>query len=107
MTTIDIDASKITDFDTFHEVFRNTLGFTDGYGNNMNAWIDCMRDIHEDTGMSNVLLPKNEPLVLKINSSSTIKEACPEVLEALASCTGHVNVHLYVHNLAPIYLLFV
>ena len=106
MTTVDVDASKITDFYTFHEVFKDTLGFIDGYGNNMNAWIDCMRDIHEDTGMSNILLPESEPLTLKINSSSTVKKACPEVLEALASCTGHVNVHLYERNLAPIYLLF-
>jgi RNAse (barnase) inhibitor barstar len=107
ITKIEIDGSRIVDFVSFHAVFKQAMGFLEGYGNNMNAWIDCMRDIHEDTGMSRVLLPDQESLVLQITSTSTIDESCPEVLETLSACTAFVNEHLKQNNQALIYLLFV
>ena len=51
-----IDGAAIKDFDSFHKVFKQALGFPGFYGSNMDAWIDCMGDIHDDTKMSNVLL---------------------------------------------------
>ena len=42
---ITIDGSEIKDWSSFHKVFRDEMDFFEGYGNNMNAWFDCMSDI--------------------------------------------------------------
>ena len=42
MPIVRIDASRITSWDTFHDVFAKDFGFPDFYGRNMDAWIDCM-----------------------------------------------------------------
>ena len=107
--TVTIDGSRITDFVSFHKVCKETFGFLDGYGENMDAWIDCMGDIHEDTGMSNILLPAETALVIEVINTNMIKESDPEIIEALSSCTAFVNserIQLHDKNFAPMYLLF-
>ena len=99
---IAINGAYITDYDAFHSEFKSILDFPDFYGANMNAWIDCMRDIHEDTGMTNLLLDPAQPLVLEIASTETIPA---EILNDLTSCTAFVNKYLHENNFAPIYLL--
>jgi hypothetical protein len=37
-----IDATSIRDWNSFHAVFKQAMGFPDFYGANMDAWIDCM-----------------------------------------------------------------
>lgn len=39
---IPVPTDRITDWDSFHAVFADCLGFPDDYGANMNAWIDCL-----------------------------------------------------------------
>ncbi len=39
---VNIPAGRIVDWDSFHDVFSETLGFPGFYGGNMNAWIDCL-----------------------------------------------------------------
>ena len=51
MPVIEVPASQINDWDTFHDTFAQTLGFPDFYGRNMNAWIDCLTYADEDDGM--------------------------------------------------------
>ncbi|TAH33848.1 barnase inhibitor [Candidatus Saccharibacteria bacterium] len=100
-----IDGSEIEDFDSFHRVFKQAMGFPEFYGNNMNAWIDCMGDIHEDTGMSNVLLAANQPLNLVILNTKIFNQTCPDVLAALVEDTAFVNDER-LQNQAPIRLIF-
>ena len=50
MPVIEVPASQINDWDTFHDTFAQTLGFPDFYGRNMNAWIDCLTYADEDDG---------------------------------------------------------
>lgn len=107
--TVSIDGSRIQNFDSFHQVFKEVFGFPEFYGENMNAWIDCMGDIHQDTGMSRVLLPGDTALIIEVTNTDHIKRRDPEVLEALADCTAFVNTERIKHfNTAhqPIYLLF-
>lgn len=102
-----IDGAEIKDFDSFHMVFKRVLGFPEFYGNNMNAWIDCMGDIHEDTGMSNVLLEPDQPLNLVILNSRIFSRTCPDVLTALIEDTAFVNSERNPgKTLAPIQLIF-
>jgi RNAse (barnase) inhibitor barstar len=44
-----VDASKIQDLTSFHEVFAQACNFPDFYGKNFDAWHDCLSDIHHDT----------------------------------------------------------
>jgi hypothetical protein len=52
-TRVSLDCTDIIDWDSFHKGIAKLLGFTDFYGKNMNAWIDCFTslDAPED-GMS-------------------------------------------------------
>ena len=40
---VTIDLRGITDTASFHAVFAETLGFPHFYGNNMDAWVDWLR----------------------------------------------------------------
>ena len=35
------DMPKITDYETFHDVFAEIFGFPGFHGRNLDAWIDC------------------------------------------------------------------
>lgn len=53
-----IDAGRIVDWPSFHEVFAETLGFQGLYGRNINAWIDCLSCLNEpEAGVTNVHAP--------------------------------------------------
>jgi hypothetical protein len=50
-----IDGSQLTDWESFHKVFAGVLGFPAFYGNNMDAWIDCMTSLDTpDDGMTTI-----------------------------------------------------
>jgi RNAse (barnase) inhibitor barstar len=38
MTLVKVDMGRIHDWDTFHTVFHEVLGFPGFYGRNMDAW---------------------------------------------------------------------
>ena len=42
-----LETAKIVDRASFHEAFKSLFGFLDGYGANMDAWIDCMSDLDD------------------------------------------------------------
>jgi hypothetical protein len=91
-TNIQVDATRITDWDSFHALFFGLLGFPGFYGRNMNAWIDCMTslDVPED-GMSSVHVAHGDTLVLCISGARDFKKRCPEIYDALVECSAFVN----------------
>ncbi|MGN6505182.1 MAG: barstar family protein [Tepidisphaeraceae bacterium] len=88
MPTVRLDASRLSDWDAFHTVFASEFGFPDFYGRNMNAWIDCMTDLSEDTGMTSVRGSATDPVVLYLNNTNAVPK---EIFEALVECAGFVN----------------
>ena len=89
---ISIDFSKIVDWQSFHAQFKEKMGFPDFYGNNMNAWIDCMSSINAPSdGMSSVLVSKCTTLDIVVIHTENAVEICPEVLQGLIECTAFVN----------------
>jgi RNAse (barnase) inhibitor barstar len=87
-----IPANKITDWETFHDVFQNALGFPDFYGRNMNAWIDCMTSMDAASdGLSTVNVLPGEILVLRIDDPFDFQRRCPEQYVALIECSAFVN----------------
>ena len=89
---VQIDGSKITDWESFHDHFFETLGFPEFYGRNMDAWIDCMTslDAPED-GMSSVHVTHGDTLLLCISGARDFKKRCPDIYAALVECSAFVN----------------
>lgn len=105
---VKIDGSRITDWGGFHDVFKEAFGFPDFYGHNLNAWIDCMGDLHEDTGMLNVTLPNSTALIIEVYNVDAIERSNREILQELASCTAFVNkerIKYETKDTAPIHLV--
>ena len=91
MADVHINGDLITDWPTFHRVFAEALGFPLFYGNNMNAWIDCLTYLREATGMARVVLTGAELLTLSISGTESLSKRCPEPLSALVECVAAVN----------------
>lgn len=87
-----IDLQKIKDWESFHEVFAEAMGFPGFYGENMNAWIDCMSYINEpEAGMSCITVKSGEILELELRGMRQFGEQFPEILCELVLCSGFVN----------------
>jgi RNAse (barnase) inhibitor barstar len=80
MRRVEIDATRIVDWDSFHSVFAETLGFPAYYGGNMDAWIDCMSDQIAGT-----------TLLVDVRNAEKFKQRLPAVFDALVECSGFVN----------------
>ncbi len=92
MKVIEIDSSHITNMQTFHSVFKSKLGFPEFYGNNMDAWIDCMTYIDDpDAKMTKIHILPGQTLKIILLNSDTLKSKHPEILLALSDCLKFVN----------------
>jgi hypothetical protein len=93
MAEVQIDLARIDDWNSFHELFAEVLGFPEFYGRNMNAWIDCMSDISSDAvvGMTRLQVPESEDLVLALSGSGDFADRCPQQYLALLRSTAAVN----------------
>jgi hypothetical protein len=89
---VKIDAGRIVDWDSFHDVFAEALGFPDFYGRNMDAWIDCMTCLDEpEAAMSDVHAPPGSVVTLVLDNLSVFAARCPAQYEALVDCAAFVN----------------
>jgi RNAse (barnase) inhibitor barstar len=93
MARFEIDASEIRDMSSFHEVFARTLKFFDGYGRNMDAWIDCMTDLHGPRALSSLNLPEGEEINIVLQGTQDLSQRRPEIIRELVECTAAVNRH--------------
>ena len=87
-----IDASRIKDWDSFHDLFAQTFGFPAFYGRNMDAWNDCMTYLDDsDAGMSSMHVAPGDVVVLCISAVTDLRRRCPEIYDALVECSAFVN----------------
>lgn len=92
MKRVCIDTNRISDWQSFHQVFKETLGFPDYYGANGNAWIDCMTYVDEpDLGITQITVAKGEILILEVPEPEKFKEVFPKQFEDLIMNTAFVN----------------
>ena len=91
-TRVVIDCRKITDSESFHEVFASTFGFPEFYGRTMDAWIDCFAHLDDplDT-MTTVHAPKGGMLVIHLKHVEDFAGRCPELYNDLLECAAFVN----------------
>lgn len=89
---VNIPTGRIVDWESFHDVFDEALGFPGYYGRNMNAWIDCLT-YADDTESGTVADPvaSGDLLTLSISDAAEFKRRCPEQFDALIECTAFVN----------------
>jgi hypothetical protein len=89
ITFVNIETSRIVDWDSFHTVFAEALGFPDFYGRNGNAWIDCL--IYDDDIMSIPFPPPGGLLAITLKDAVDFFGRCPEQVEAMLAWTAAVN----------------
>lgn len=92
MKRIKIPVDQIHDWPSFHRVFAATLGFPAFYGNNMDAWVDCMTSVDEaNDGMTSVTVEKGEFLTFELGECTAFAKRCPAQFEAILDSTAFVN----------------
>jgi RNAse (barnase) inhibitor barstar len=91
MATVRMETDAISDWQSFHETCKVVFGFSDFYGMNMNAWIDCMSYLDEDAAMTRFDLATGEKLHIEIASTESFNKRLPEIFEALVECTASAN----------------
>lgn len=87
--TARVQARRITDWDSFHSVFADTMGFPDFYGRNMNAWIDCMTYFNDN--MTRFSVPAGELFHLEVADAKDFAQRLPEVFKAFIEGAAFVN----------------
>ncbi len=90
--SVHIDAGRISDWNSFHDVFSEAFGYPGFYGRNMDAWNDCMTYLDEpEAGMTSVQVAPGDMVALCISGAQDFKKRCPEVYDALIECSAFVN----------------
>ncbi|WP_415376683.1 barstar family protein [Patiriisocius sp. Uisw_017] len=79
MQTFRIKGKRLKNWKTFHSEFKKEMNFPDYYGENMNAWIDCVDELTD------------EPTILQIDNGKYLKENEPELFNAILECGAFVN----------------
>lgn len=89
---VNIPNGRIVDWESFHDVFDEALGFPGFYGRNMNAWIDCLTHADDsESGMVANPVAGGDLLTLSIINAAEFQQRCPEQFDALIECTAFVN----------------
>ncbi len=92
MKVVKIDTRRITDWNTFDEVFQEAFGFPAFYGRNMNAWIDCMSSLDDPAaGMTTIHVQQGEVLVLQLDHVNDFSKRCPEQYAAIIEGAAFIN----------------
>jgi RNAse (barnase) inhibitor barstar len=91
MAHVTLDGAAIRDWPSFHTECRREFGFPDFYGNNMDAWVDCLSYLRDDDGMCKFRLGPDEVLLIDIQQAATLRAQAPEIVEELTFCVEAIN----------------
>ncbi|RJF97846.1 barstar family protein [Noviherbaspirillum saxi] len=97
MPAVQLDGRTMSDWAGFHRTCKAAFGFPEFYGNNMDAWIDCLSGLRDGDGMSSFVLHPDELLQIQILHSDVLRRDAPEILAALEECSAEVN-QLFAEN---------
>lgn len=91
MAHVRLDGTAITDWPTFHAQRREAFGFPDFYGNNLDAWVDCLSYLRDDDGMTKFHLAEDEVLEIEVANADALRKQAPELLEEVTFCIEGIN----------------
>jgi RNAse (barnase) inhibitor barstar len=97
MARVRVDAGHIKDWDSFHRSFSEVMGFPKGYGEDMDAWIECMSRVGE---LTRVTVEPGGLLVVEVGRSLGFRGRCPEQFAELVEVAAYVN-HRYAEEGLP------
>jgi hypothetical protein len=103
MAYVVFNAEDISDWDSFHKKSKETFGFPDFYGMNLNAWIDCLTYLRDGDGMSKFHLAENEKLQIEVTSTNRFFKRFPEIFGAFVECVAAVNFRNYLPVISVIF----
>jgi RNAse (barnase) inhibitor barstar len=83
MVRVRVNAGRIMDWESFHRVFREAMGFPGSSGDDMDAWIDCM--------LTRMAVEPGAVLVVEVVRSIGFRLRCPEQFAELVEGTAYVN----------------
>lgn len=89
MVIVEINCAQIVDDETFHDVFAKAFGFPDGYGRNMDAWVDCMSRLDED--FNYVRVESNGTATLVLENARDLNDRRPDLFNAIIEMSAGVN----------------
>lgn len=103
---LEIDFSGVEDLNSMHEILKESFGFPDFYGKNVNALIDCWTSLRfPEDGMTMITLDKEEVLLLRVKSFPLNK--CILINHFLVAVQAVNERYITREANAPINLLFV
>lgn len=103
---VSIDAGKIHDWESFHDVFAEEFGFPDYYGRNMDAWIDLMTYLNDPKiSDTKIKAADDEIVVLQLDWVAEFKSRCPDIYHALVECSAFVNYRQMEQGFDPVLAL--
>lgn len=90
---VDIRTASITNWKNFHKYFKDLFGFPEFYGNNMNAWIDCMSSIDSPQhGMCmKIFVNPGETVTLNLKRAMEFKSRDRELYDAIIESAAFIN----------------
>lgn len=90
MPLVEIDGSQLATWDSFHETFAAVFGFPAYYGQNMDAWIDCMSSLDRPgDGMSTIHCEPPDVVAIQIvNVEAVPRDIWCTMLESAAFVNG-------------------
>lgn len=91
MPTALLNGKEITDEASFHAQCVLAFGFPEFYGNNIDAWVDCLSYLRDDENMTKFRLKPNEVLDIVVQDAQAMKEQVPDLLEEITFCVAGIN----------------
>lgn len=87
-----LDFALIYDRQSFHRHSKLVFGFPDFYGENMHAWIDCLRSArHPDDRLSRLNIASGKVLGLHLSGFSEFSKANSKLAFSILYCIGFIN----------------
>ena len=104
MVRVRVNAGRITGWDSFHRVFREAMGFPGSYGDDMDAWIDCLSN---PGALTRVPVEPGDVLVIEVAKSIVFRGRCPQQFAELVEGAAYVNLRCIKEGqLPPLALVF-
>jgi len=91
MPTAVLNGKDITDEASFHAQCVQVFGFPEFYGNNIDAWVDCLSYLRDDENMTKFRLKSNEVLEIVVQDGEAMKAQVPDLLEEITFCVAGIN----------------
>jgi RNAse (barnase) inhibitor barstar len=86
---VEIDGRELIDWQAFHSVFAEKLGFPGYYGENMNAWHDCFFSLPDESSV--LTLAEGDIVWLDVKNYKDLRVRQPEIADAIFEGSAFVN----------------